>query len=368
MGWVSNIDMMWLDPKIAYCLDRLASFSRLIVFDKRGTGLSDRVNPTCSLYDRMDDILCVMDAAGCKKAVIFGHSEGGTISTLFTATYPERTLKLINASTFVKRIYSPDYPWAPNPIEREEFYNFIRDGWGNGRKMGLEVIMPSAATEKGYYEWFASYLRSAASPNSALALARMNTNSDVTSELEKITVPTLVIHREDDIDINVAEAKYMSERIAGSKLVILPGNDHCFWVGDAFAFMAEIEEFVTGVRPTRDRRQIPISNPSTDRIDLEAIMLQNFKYNIKLVDFAKLSGRSLSSFKRDFYKQFKTTPSKWLKQKRLEHARVELVHSDMNVNEIAIESGFQNSSHFIKSFKEKYGTTPHQYKMDVAGR
>lgn len=361
-GWVSNIDMMWVDSKIADCLTRLASFSRLILFDKRGTGLSDRVNPTCTLDERMDDILSVMSTVGTKKAIIFGHSEGGTIASLFAATYPERTISLITVGAFAKRKYSADYPWAPKPEERKIFYDFIQNEWGNGQKMGLEVIMPSMADDPDYYNWFASYLRSAASPGSALALAIMNTESDITDIINTIKVPTLILHRKNDVDVNVEEAKYLADRIPNSKFIELQGNDHCFWVGDSFSVIAEIEEFVTGKKPIKVATHVLNARIKNSRIDIENIMLNNFQYNLKLEEFAKLCGRSLSVFKRDFNKHFNCTPFRWLKSKRLEYAKTLLLESDLNVNQVCYECGFKNNSHFVQSFKEKFKIPPYQFK------
>ena len=361
-GWVSNIDMMWLDYKLAQFLTRLAQFSRLILFDKRGTGLSDRVSPLCSLDERMDDILSVMDAVKSKKAIFFGHSEGGTIASLFAARYPKRIISLITFGIFAKRKYTIDYPWAPKTEERELFYQTIQREWGNGKKMGLEIIMPSMANNPEYYDWFASYLRSAASPRAALALAKMNTETDISDILKIIKTPTLILHRNDDIDVNIEEAKYIANRIPNSKFVVLQGNDHCFWVGDTYSVIEEMEEFITGIRPSRKTNQLVLRRIKYTKIDIEKTMLDNFQYNLKIEDFAKLCGRSLSVFKIDFNNHFKTTPFKWVKTKRLEYAKQLLMESDLNVNQVCFESGFMNNSHFIKSFKEKFELTPHQFK------
>lgn len=361
-GWVSNIDMMWVDPKLGEFLTSLTQFSRLILFDKRGTGLSDRVNPSCSLNERMEDIISVMNSAGTKKAILFGHSEGGTIACLFAKTYPERTISLITFGAFAKRKYAVDYPWAPKPDEREVFYKTIQKEWGNGQKMGLEYIMPSMAHDTDYYNQFASYLRSAASPGAALALAKMNTESDITTILSAIKVPSLILHRTHDIDVHIEEGKYLANRIPNSKFVELKGNDHCFWVGDSFSVLAEIEEFVTGTRPIRKPKQYLKKSSQYTKIDIEKTMLTNFQYNLKLEAFAKLCGRSLSVFKRDFTSQFNTTPFKWLKVKRLEYAKTLLLESDLDINQICYESGFVNSSHFIESFKEKFKLPPNQFR------
>ena len=126
-GWISNIDLLWEDSKFSIFLTKLSEFTRLIIFDKRGTGLSDKVSALCSLEERMDDIRSVMDSVGSKKVILFGHSEGGTIACLFAATYPERTISLITFGVFAKRKFSVEYPWAPKPAEREIFYKTIKN-------------------------------------------------------------------------------------------------------------------------------------------------------------------------------------------------------------------------------------------------
>ena len=369
-GWISNIDILWTDSRISTFLNKITRFSRLILFDKRGTGLSDRVNATCSLKERMDDISCVLNAVGSKKAILFGHSEGGTASILFAATYPERTAALIIFGVFAKRRHSAEYPWAPTPEERITFYQTIQKEWGNGQKMGLEYLIPSLVEDKKYYDWFASYMRSGASPGAALALAKMNTEADITHILDSIEVPTLILHRTGDRDVNIEEGKYLAERIPNSKFVELQGIDHFFWVGDTYSVIAEIEEFITGVRPIKLKENIvqnliskrPIEYTKTN---IEDVMLKNFQYNLKMSEFAILCGRSLSTFKTDFKRQLSTTPFSWLKNKRLEYAKELLLENNLNINEICYEIGFINSSHFIKAFKNKYQLSPNKYKVKI---
>src|SRR5690606_7665892 len=364
-GWVSNIDMMWVDPKIGGFLTGLTQFARVILFDKRGTGLSDRVNPLCTLEERMDDVISVMASAGSEKAHFFGHSEGGTIACLFAATYPERVLSLITFGAYAKRKYTPDYPWAPTDDERQVFYDSITKEWGNGQKMGLECIMPSMATDKEYYNIFASYLRSGAGPGEALALAKMNTDSDITAILHTINVPTLILQRKDDIDVQMEEAVYLADHIANSKLVKLEVTDHCFWVGDAFSVLAEIQEFTTGSRPVKNQKPYNRPQDGHQKIDIEYTMRCNFKFNLKLDEYAKLCGRSTSVFKRDFKQQFGTTPFRWLKQQRLDYAKQLLIEGELNVSQICYECGFINVSHFIRVFKEAFNLPPHQFRLDA---
>ncbi len=250
-GWVSNIDMMWTEPRLAAFLKKLTKYSRLILFDKRGTGLSDRMTDFSTFEERMDDIRAVMDAVGTERAVLFGHSEGGTVSALFAATYPERTIALITFGFWAKRKYSKDYPWAPKDEERQLFYKMIEENYADGEMLGLRSLVPSLADDQQFMDWFAGYLRSGASPGAALNLARMNTEADVTGILSSIQVPTLLLYRTDDRDVHLNEGKYIAKLIPDSELVELQGEDHLFWVGDVFSVLAEIEEFVTGVRPKK---------------------------------------------------------------------------------------------------------------------
>ena len=363
-GWVSNIDMMWSEPRLAAFLTRLSLFSRLILFDKRGTGLSDRTDEYSTMEERMDDINAVMNATNSEKAFLFSHSEGGSVSLLFSLHYPERTLGVIGFGIFAKRRYSEDYPWAPTDAEREVSNKLIEDNWAHGDLDELRTLVPSLAHDNGFMDWLASYLRSGASPKAALILHKQCTHIDVTEILGSIKVPTLLLFRIGDIEILVEEGRYLAERIPNSKLIEFAGKDHLFWTGDTYPILAEIEEFVTGIRPSKSEFQSKEVQSRKSKIDIETVMLDNFLFNLKTEEFAKLCGRSLSAFKRDFREKFNTTPFRWIKSKRLEHAKVLLIQSDLNINQISYDCGFMNSSHFIKSFKEKYQLPPHKYRSD----
>jgi len=249
-GWVSHVELAWEEPTLARFLRRLASFSRLIAFDKRGTGLSDRVTnaqlPT--LEERMDDLRAVMDAVGSERAALCGVSEGGNLCALFAATYPERTTALVMCGAFAKRIWSPDYPWAQTPEERELAYEMVENEWGS--MMDLSHYVPSKINDEAFAQRLAKYFRHSASPGAAVALLRMNTEIDIRAILPTIRVPTLVIHRTGDRDANVEEGRWLAAKIAGARFTELPGEDHFPWVGDQDAILDEIQEFLTGVRPT----------------------------------------------------------------------------------------------------------------------
>src|SRR5215212_10097568 len=246
MGWISHLDYFWAEPSFARFLRRLASFSRLILIDKRGTGLSDRVTELPTLEQRMDDVRAVLDAVGSKRAALCGVSEGGPMCSLYAATYPDKTVALVMIGTYARRIWAPDYPWAPTREQREAFLTTIREEWGS--PVGVAERAPSRASDPAFRDWWATYLRMGASPGAAEALTRMNTEVDVRNVLPTIRVPTLVIHRTGDLCLRVEEGRYVASRIPGAKFVELPGVDHLPFVGDQDAILGPIEEFLTGVR------------------------------------------------------------------------------------------------------------------------
>jgi len=254
-GFVSNIELMWEEPGLARFLERLASFSRLILFDKRGTGLSDPVpnDGLPTLEERMDDVRAVMDAVGSKRAALLGHSEGGNMCVLFSATHPERTTALLLVGSYAKRIRSEDYPWAPTVEERAREIEETEATWGSPE--AFRALAPSKENDPDFQRWIGRYLRQSASPKAAAALLRMNTQIDVRNVLPTIGVPTLLLYRTHDADVHVDEGRYVAERIPGSTFVELPGADHLMWTGDADALLDEVEGFLTGVRrgPDPDR-------------------------------------------------------------------------------------------------------------------
>ena len=245
-GWISNVELTWEEPSVARFFERLASFSRLILFDKRGTGLSDRDVGFPTLEDRMDDVRAVMDAVGSARAALLGMSEGGNMSMLFAATYPDRTTALLLFGCFARRVWAADYPWAPTAEERQGWYRQIEAEWGGPFDVG--ELAPSRAEDTFFTSWFGTYLRMGASPKAALALARTNTEIDVRDVLPAIRVPTLVLHRRGDRGARLDEGRYIAERIPGAKFVALDGEDHLLWAGDQESVLGEVEEFLTGTR------------------------------------------------------------------------------------------------------------------------
>ncbi len=249
-GWVSHVEYQWEDPQMRRFFSRLASFSRLILLDKRGTGMSDRVSldrlPT--LEERMDDVRVVMDAARSERAALLGVSEGGPLSILFAATYPERATALIVYGSFARWVRADDYPWAPTREQHERAFEYVEAVWGQPDDDDPGAFAPSMKGDRAFAERTARFQRMASSPGAAVALYRMNIEVDVRAALPAISAPTLVLHRTGDRLIRIGAGRHLAERIPGAKFVELDGEDHLFFTGDSDAIVDEIEEFLTGMR------------------------------------------------------------------------------------------------------------------------
>jgi class 3 adenylate cyclase len=250
-GFVSHLDLDWQEPGYAHFLQRLASFSRLIMFDKRGTGLSDRPGGLPDLETRMDDVRAVMDAVGCERAALLGYSEGGPMSILFAATYPERTAALVLYGTYAKR-HDPDddYPWVATREERLAYADQVERDWGKEADLG--TMAPNA--DEALVRWWHARARASASPGAAKALILMNSQIDVRDVLPAVQVPTLVMHRARDRDSRLEEGRYLADRIPGARFVELEGEDHVPFINPD-QILDEVEEFLTGMRrgPEPDR-------------------------------------------------------------------------------------------------------------------
>ena len=260
-GFISNVEHYWDDPSHARWLRRLARFARVISFDKRGTGLSDRVSPMPGMDQRMDDVRAVMDAAGSRSAVLFGVSEGGSLAALFAATYPERCRALVLYGAFAQFSH-----WFPTKERLDRFFEYVESGWGTGA--GLPIWAPSRKHDEAFKRWFARRERLGASPAGVIALMRMNSEINISGVLPAIRVPTLVIHRTNDIAVSVEGSRTLAKHIPNARLVEFPGEDHLPYVGEnADQIVDEIEEFVTGTRAEFEPERVLATVLFTDIAD-----------------------------------------------------------------------------------------------------
>ncbi|MFN8234234.1 MAG: adenylate/guanylate cyclase domain-containing protein [Actinomycetota bacterium] len=255
LGWVTHIERLWDEPRIARFLERLASFARVMIFDKRGVGLSDRVpdDRLPSLEVRIDDARAVMDAVGSERVVVLGHSEGGPMATLFAATHPERTIALILFGTTACWNDAPDYPFS-EPVEDDpEMAAFVERRerlWGTkelAREYLATSFAPDLVDDGPTVAWLADYMRNAASPGAVQAFGAMNRLIDVRSALPAIHVPTLVMARDGDLDFAPGETRWLADQIRGARFVSFPGNEHYIFMGDQRPLLDQIERFVTEV-------------------------------------------------------------------------------------------------------------------------
>lgn len=293
-GWVSHLEHAWEEPTNARFMHRMASFSRLIMLDKRGTGLSDRVSlaELPSLEERMDDVRAVMDAVESERAALVGVSGGGSMCALFAATHPERTSALVLYGANAR------HPLHGLPDRRlQPILDAFERDWGKDTGVGMSA--PSRANDPQYRRWASRLWRLGASPGAGVALLRMAASIDVTHVLPTIYVPTLILHRTGDQMVPVDQSRYLAENIPEAKYVELPGNDHMPFVGDADAILDEIQEFLTGVRPGREPERVLATVLFTDIVGSteRAAELGDRRWQELLGGYYALARRELERFR-----------------------------------------------------------------------
>jgi len=255
-GFVSHVEASWQVPARSSFFRRLASFSRLILFDKRGTGMSDRGSQIFTLEQRMHDVRAILDEVGSERAALFGVSEGGPMSLLYAATYPDRTSALILFGSYAKRSWAPDYPLGWDNKQWQRFLENIERNWGTPQGINIEILAPSLARDPSAAERVATYFRTAGSPGAAAAIMKMNSEIDVRHILPAIRAPTLILHRVGDRLVEIEHARRMAQAIPGAQLIELPGNDHLFFLDDSGLLLDHVEQFLTGKHHAQDRERV----------------------------------------------------------------------------------------------------------------
>jgi pimeloyl-ACP methyl ester carboxylesterase/class 3 adenylate cyclase len=243
-GWISNIEVFWEEPHVARFFEKLATFSRVILFDKRGTGLSDRGIEAATLEERMDDMRAVLDAVGSERSALLGYSEGGTMCILFAATYPDRTSALITMGSYARRLRAPDFPYFTDREEALKAVEAAAADWGGPVWLGIRV--PSMANDPIIRQWWARFLRMSASASAAAALQRMNLEIDVRHVLPSIQAPTLILHAKGDRAVPVGASRQMANQIPNAELVEIECADHLPFYEKPDEWIQHIQVFLTG--------------------------------------------------------------------------------------------------------------------------
>ncbi len=269
-GWISQVEQLWEAPAQRRFLERLADVGRLILFDSRGTGLSDRVLDAFTLEQEAQDVLAVLDAAGSERAALLTYSVGGLVAAMLAADHPERIGALIMYASVARTSWAPDYHWAMTSEEREELTERNIAAWGETNAPAMSLWAPSLAEDPALAAWFARMQRLSASPSEARVISQAMVDLDVRDSLPRIRVPTLVMHRPQELVWDVRHSRYLAEHIPGARYVELEGIDSFPFVGDSDSILEEIEEFLTGGRGGGELSRALLTVMFTDIVDATA--------------------------------------------------------------------------------------------------
>ncbi len=363
-GWVTNIEEIWQLPEPAAWLRRLAGFGRLILFDKRGTGLSDRVHEDQlpSLDQRMEDLRAILRAAGSTRAAFLGLSEGVPLALLLAARHPELVSHLILYAGFARWLRSDEFPHGLSRNQHEQTLQAIIDTWGSA--FGLHLMAPSAAAEPEVQAGWARFLRQSASPGAAAAFYRMNMDIDVRSALQHVQAPTLILHRAEDRLIEVEQSRYIARHIPQAQYVEFPGSDHLPWFGDITPPLAAIQTFLLGAEA---RASTPQGELASEDIavfyQLRDYLQRNYSRELRLSDLCRRFGLNEYKLKRGFKALFDSSVMAYLSEVRLDNARRLLLETDLPVAEVADAVGYPHANNFSAAFKRRFGMTPSQVRQ-----
>lgn len=322
-GWISQVEQLWELPALRRFLEELAGFVRLILFDRRGTGLSERLTGPHSLEQEVRDAVAVLDAAGSERAALFSYLLGGLVGALLAADHPERVGALIMYASVSRTAWAPDYHWALTVPEREALVEKNMAQWGELDNEGLRMLAPSMADDPQLVDWLARMQRLAASPSEARALLAAANDLDVREALVRVRVPTLVMHRPRERGWDVRHSRYLAEHIHGARYVELEGVDSFPFVGDSEAIVEEIEEFLTGQRAGTGPGRTLLTVMFTDIVDgtAHAARLGDGRWRDLLADhdqrvraeLARFGGREVKTVGDGFLATFAGPPTRALR-------------------------------------------------------
>jgi class 3 adenylate cyclase/pimeloyl-ACP methyl ester carboxylesterase len=317
-GWISQVEQLWEEPALRRFLERLASFSRLILFDRRGTGLSDRV-----LEQEVRDVLAVLDAAGSERAALLTYSDGGPLGVQLAADHPERVGALIMYASVARTAWAPDYDWAMTTGQREELIERNVATWGSTNSPTLARLAPSMAEDPALAAWLSRMQRLAASPGGVRAISRAVGKLDVRDALARVSVPTLIMHRPEELTWDVRHSRYLARHIPNARYVELGGIDSFPFVGDSDAIVEEIEEFLTGGRTAGELVRALLTVMFTDIVDAtaHAATLGDGRWRDLLArheeavrkDLARFGGHEVKTVGDGFLATFEGPPSRALR-------------------------------------------------------
>ena len=365
-GWVSNVEECWNIPQLAAWLRYLSSFSRLVLFDKRGTGLSDNVNELDlpNIEQRADDLRIIMSAIGIKKANFIGLSEGGPLAVYLAANYPEMVNRLVLLGSFPKWIKSETYPWGLSREQHDKIKKYIFEHWGE--PVGLHLMAPSIKDDKTAQEQWAKFLRRSASPNTAKVFYGMNTDIDVQDCLNRVTAQTLLMHRRDDALIACSHSEFMHKKIPNSQLVITEGIDHLPWFNIKRNEIIAIQTFLNDGKAIKDLK-LDFLNVEDIFIlyEIKNYILNNFQETISIKSISRNFGINDYKIKAGFKLLFNTPVISFLTDVRLKKATQFLMNPRETISSIAEQVGYSHSNNFSVAFKRKYKLTPIEYRDKI---
>jgi class 3 adenylate cyclase/pimeloyl-ACP methyl ester carboxylesterase len=322
-GWITQVEHLWEAPANRRFLERLAGFGRLILFDSRGTGLSDRMRETYTVEREVQDAIAVLDAAGSERAALFTYAQGGLVGALLAAESPERIGALIMYASMARTSWAPDYDWAMTSDERAQFTEAVAASWGDADTNAISRWAPSRADDQELVSWLARMQRLAASPGEARTINAAMVDVDVRDALPRIRVPTLVMHRPNELVWDVRHSRYLAENIAGARYVELDGIDSLPFVGDSDAIVEEIEEFLTGGRRGGELARALLTVMFTDIVDATALaaglgdgrwrdLLARHDEEVRK-ELARFDGREVKTVGDGFLATFDGPPSRALR-------------------------------------------------------